>query len=64
MIEGMIELLIFSYFNYKTPKLNSLGEFLGITEAYFCLILLVILMPLINVLLLILAHKDIEKLDI
>ncbi len=31
MIEGIIEISIYSYFNYKSPNFNSVGEALGIS---------------------------------
>jgi len=63
MIEGMIELLIYSYFNYKSPNYNTIGEILGISQSYICLVLLLIKMPLINLYLLFLARKNINKLE-
>jgi hypothetical protein len=62
LIEAIIELLIISYFNYKTPNYNSIGEVLGISQSYFCLIMLVMIMPMINIFLLIIAHRNIEAL--
>ena len=64
MIEGIIEILICSYFNYQTPKLNSIAEVLGAFQSYFCLILIVIIMPIINVFVLIVAYKDITMLEL
>jgi hypothetical protein len=63
MIEGIIEILICSYFNYKYQKFNSVGEILGAVQSYFCLTLVIVAMPLINIFLLIKAFKDIKVLD-
>jgi hypothetical protein len=63
MIEAIIELLIFSYFNYLSPNYNTIGEVLGISQSYFCLAMLVFIMPLINIILLVLAHQNINKLE-
>ena len=63
MIEGIIEILICSYFNYKSQKFNSVGEIMGAMQSNFCLILVVVAMPLINIFLLIKAFKDIKVLD-
>ena len=64
MIEGIIEILICSYLNYQTPKFNSIAEVLGASQSYFCLILIVIVMPIINVFVLIVAYKDISMLEL
>ena len=53
MIEGFIEILICSYFNYQQPNYNTIGEVLGIFQAYFSLSLIVVAIPIINISLLI-----------
>ena len=53
LLEGFIEILICSYFNYKQPNYNTIGEILGIFQAYFCLFLIVVAIPIINISLLI-----------
>jgi hypothetical protein len=63
IIEAILEILICSYFNFKSPNFNTVGEFLGIFLSYFCLILLLIVLPAANIYLFILAVKDIQKLD-
>jgi len=55
--------MIFSYFNFKSQNFNTVGEVLGISQSYFCLVLLLIVMPLINIFLLILANRNVEKLE-
>ena len=53
MIEGIIEISIYSYFNLKSANFNSAGEILGIGQSYFSLALILIIMPLVNIYLLI-----------
>ena len=64
MNEGIIEIFIYSYFNYRSPNFDSIGEILGISQSYFSLVMIVIIMPLINIFLLILAYKDMSKLEL
>ena len=63
MIEGIIEISIYSYFNCISANFNSTGEILGIGQSYFSLALIVFIMPIINIYLLILAYRDIKNLD-
>jgi uncharacterized membrane protein len=63
MIEGIIEISIYSYFNYRSSNFNTIGEILGINQSYFSLGLIVVIMPLINIYLLIQAYRDINNLD-
>ena len=63
MLECIIEITIYSYFNYLTPQYNSVGEVLGIFESYFNLILIIAVMPMIIIFLLIKSYGDIKILD-
>ncbi len=63
MIEGIIEIFIFSYFNFGSANFDSIGEVLGIFQSSLSLILLFFIIPLINIYLLISAYKDTNKLD-
>ena len=64
MIEGIIEIFIYSYLNYETLNFNSIAEVLGAFQSIFCLTLIVFVMPIINIFILISAYKDITILDI
>ena len=63
MMECIIEIIIYSYFNYLTPQYNTVGEVLGIFESYFCLVSILIVMPIIILFLLYKAYREIKTLD-
>ena len=56
MIEGMVEIIIISFFNVRSAMYNSFGELLGFIQSSISLFLICVVLPLINITVIIISH--------